>query len=606
MYFFVFPADVPNASSNDPSIKRESFEGEVTKDSVLSELQKSLFRDVVNVSDGFLQRTAYKKKVNASKLDGLLERRVKQFTMEEKQRLEKLKQTSVSKPSTENKETTFAAEEQKVKIEGSIPETPKTSRTDGVAGLTIQDKDPVVKKLYFNQEEEQSGTNTSGQNNNLDVRLSDSGVTKEHQKSPEPEPKTVSRVAMSELNGNSQSLDPSLNLNVKTDKTVLAGVCPTPENTGTIVENNENNLNIKKPVSLQVNGKDGLVDSQCENLTENVNAKELPSSIGEEIKAILPKEPVKSLTNGDATQECLKEWTNSSNPQGKSDAEKGVANTDPDYLPPQKMLKLENTSQGTVDTSVSSTVSEPSSVASEPNSRPEVPSCNSESMQVEETKPLVSSPIQSAEESSLSSDITENSNSVGEITTVVTQVTTTTTTVSTESCTMLTSSASLASNNGLSTSVSTDCKTSSSTLAMLSTQTMTTVTKVTNSSQEALVTKECKTVVTETRTGTRSGPSGSSVTSMTVSHEYSTRDRVQLLKFSRTKKARSGTALPSYRKFVTKSSKKSIFVLPNDELKKLARRGGIREVPIFNYNAKPALDIWPYPSPRPTFGITWR
>jgi nucleosome-remodeling factor subunit BPTF len=78
------------------------------------------------------------------------------------------------------------------------------------------------------------------------------------------------------------------------------------------------------------------------------------------------------------------------------------------------------------------------------------------------------------------------------------------------------------------------------------------------------------------------------------------------MKFSRPKKTRSGTALPSYRKFVTKSSKKSIFVLPNDDLKKLARKGGIREVPYFNYNAKPALDIWPYPSPRPTFGITWR
>lgn len=533
-----------------------------------------------------------------------MERRVKQFTLEEKQRLEKLKQTGVSKPSTETKESTFAADEQKVKIEESIPETPKTSRTDGVAGLTIQEKDHVVKKLYFNQEEEQAGTNASGQNNNLDVRLSDS-VTKEHQKSPEPELKTVSRVAMSELNGNSQSLDPSLNLNAKPDKTVLEGVCPTPVNTGTIIENNENNLSVKKTIPLQVNGKDGLVDSQCENLTENVNAKELTGSLGEEIKAIPPKEPVKSLTNGDATQDCLKEWTNILNPQVKSDGDKGVTNSDSDYLPPQKMSKLENTSQGTVQTSLSSTVPEPS-VPSEPNSRPEVPSCYSkmEPMQVEE---VVSSPVQSAEESSLSSDITENSSSVGEMTTVVTQVTTTTTTVSTKSCTMLTSSASLASNNGISTSVSADCKTEScNTVSTLSTQTTTTVTKVTNSSQEALVTKERKTVVTATRTGTTSGPSGSSVTSMTVSHEYSTRDRVRLQKFSRTKKARSGTALPSYRKFVTKSSKKSIFVLPNDELKKLARRGGIREVPIFNYNAKPALDIWPYPSPRPTFGITWR
>ncbi|KAK7939046.1 hypothetical protein WMY93_002372 [Mugilogobius chulae] len=91
-----------------------------------------------------------------------------------------------------------------------------------------------------------------------------------------------------------------------------------------------------------------------------------------------------------------------------------------------------------------------------------------------------------------------------------------------------------------------------------------------------------------------------------ISKEYSTRERVSLQKFSKGKKLRSGTALPSYRKFVTKSSKKSIFVLPNDDLKRLARRGGFREVPIFNYNAKPALDIWPYPSPRPTYGMTWR
>ncbi|XP_065108949.1 nucleosome-remodeling factor subunit BPTF isoform X5 [Paramisgurnus dabryanus] len=595
-------ADITNASSNDSPFKGESFESEVTKDSSESDLQKSLFSDVVNVSDGFLQRTAYKKKVKASKLDGLLERRVKQFTLEEKERLEKLKQT-VSKPLTEKEEKTFAAQDQKVKLEESIPETPKTSKTDALAGPAIHEKDPVVKKLYFNQDEEQSGTNTSGQNNNLDVRLSDS-APKDCQKSAEPEPKTASRVAMSELNGNSLSLDPSLNLNAKPDKMFLEGVCPTPESTETVSENNENNLDVKKTTPPQVNGKDGLVDSQCENLTENINAKELTSSLGEEIKAISPKEPVKSLTNGDATQECLKEWTNSSIPQVKSDE---VTNSDADYLPPQKVSKLENVSQETVDTSVSSSVPEPSSAASEPNLKPEVPSLNSkvEPMQVEEVKPLVSSPVQSAEESSLSSDITENSSSLGEMTTVITQFTTTTTTVSTESCTVMSSG--LASNNGISTSLPTDSKlASSSTVSTLSTTSTTTVTKVTNSSEEALVTKECKTVVTETRTGTKTGPCGSSVTSMTVSQAYSTKDRVQLLKFSRTKKARSGTALPSYRKFVTKSSKKSIFVLPNDELKKLARRGGIREVPIFNYNAKPAVDIWPYPSPRPTFGITWR
>ncbi|XP_016124896.1 nucleosome-remodeling factor subunit BPTF-like isoform X6 [Sinocyclocheilus grahami] len=599
-------ANITNASSDDCPLKGEPSDSDVAKDSALNQPQQSFWHDVVNVSEGFLLRTAYKKR-KASKLDGLLERRVKQFTIEEKQRLEKLKQTTSSKPLTEkvmeNKETTIAAEDQKVKIEGTISETPKSRQADGVACLAIQEKDSVVKKLEFNQEDEQAKTNTSGQKNILDVRLNDSSdvAPKEHQqKLPEPEPKTGNRVAMSELNGNSQSLDQSLN--VKPDKTVTETTCP-PEDSERkdIIENNENDLDVKRTVPVQVNGKDGL-DTECKNLTD------LTNTVGEEIKAISPKETVKSLMNGDATQECLKEWTNSALPQENSDEEKGVTKLDPDYPPPEKVAKLENNIEGSVDSSVSSSVPEPSSVASEPNTKSEVPSHSSkvEPMQVEEAKPPVPSPVPSAEESSLSSDLTENSSSVNETTTVISQVTTTTTTVSTESRMVLTSRDSLASNNGISTSAPADSKVeSTSSVATLSTTT--TVTKVMNSSnQEATLTKECKTTVTKTLTDTMSSPSGSTVKSMTVSQEYSTRDRVQLLKFSRTKKARSGTALPSYRKFVTKSSKKSIFVLPNDELKKLAKRGGIREVPIFNYNAKPALDIWPYPSPRPTFGITWR
>uniref|UniRef100_A0A8C1AT00 Bromodomain PHD finger transcription factor n=1 Tax=Cyprinus carpio carpio TaxID=630221 RepID=A0A8C1AT00_CYPCA len=582
---------------------------EVIKDSALNQPQQSFWHDVVNVSDGFLLRTAYKK-MKTSKLDGLLERRVKQFTIEEKQRHEKLKQATNSKPLTEktmeNKETTFAAEDQKVKIEGTISETPKSRQTEGVACLAIQEKDNVVKKLDFNQEDEQVKTNISGQKNILDVRLSDS--CEHQQKSPEPEPKTTSRVAMSELNGNSQSLDQSLN--AKPDKTVTEATCP-PEDSERkdVIENNENDLDVKRTVPVQVNGKDGLVDTECKNLTDNVNTKELTNTVGEEIKAISPKEPVKSLMNGDATQECLKEWTNSTLPQVNSDEEKGVTKLDPDCPPPQKLAKLENNIEGPVDSSVGSSVPKPSSVASEPNARSEVPShsLKVEPMQVEEAKPPVPSPVPSAEESSLSSDLTENSSGVSETMTVITQVTTTTTTVSTESRMVLTSRDSLASNNRISTSVPADSKVeATSSVSTLSTKATTTVTKVMNSSQEATLTKECKTTVTKTLTDTMSSPSGSIVKSMTVSQEYSTRDRVRLLKFSCTKKTRSGTALPSYRKFVTKSSKKSIFVLPNDELKKLARRGGIREVPIFNYNAKPALDIWPYPSPRPTFGITWR
>ncbi|KAF3846892.1 hypothetical protein F7725_003970 [Dissostichus mawsoni] len=80
-----------------------------------------------------------------------------------------------------------------------------------------------------------------------------------------------------------------------------------------------------------------------------------------------------------------------------------------------------------------------------------------------------------------------------------------------------------------------------------------------------------KTKLQDTKTSTSS--------SMTISKEYSTKDRVSLLRFYKSRKARSGTALPSYRKFVTKSSKKSIFILPNDDLKRMARRAGIREVP---------------------------
>uniref|UniRef100_A0A9J7ZBD8 Bromodomain PHD finger transcription factor n=1 Tax=Cyprinus carpio carpio TaxID=630221 RepID=A0A9J7ZBD8_CYPCA len=602
-------SNITNASSGDSPLKGEPSDSEVIKDSALNQPQQSFWHDVVNVSDGFLLRTAYKK-MKTSKLDGLLERRVKQFTIEEKQRHEKLKQATNSKPLTEktmeNKETTFAAEDQKVKIEGTISETPKSRQTEGVACLAIQEKDNVVKKLDFNQEDEQVKTNISGQKNILDVRLSDS--CEHQQKSPEPEPKTTSRVAMSELNGNSQSLDQSLN--AKPDKTVTEATCP-PEDSERkdVIENNENDLDVKRTVPVQVNGKDGLVDTECKNLTDNVNTKELTNTVGEEIKAISPKEPVKSLMNGDATQECLKEWTNSTLPQVNSDEEKGVTKLDPDCPPPQKLAKLENNIEGPVDSSVGSSVPKPSSVASEPNARSEVPShsLKVEPMQVEEAKPPVPSPVPSAEESSLSSDLTENSSGVSETMTVITQVTTTTTTVSTESRMVLTSRDSLASNNRISTSVPADSKVeATSSVSTLSTKATTTVTKVMNSSQEATLTKECKTTVTKTLTDTMSSPSGSIVKSMTVSQEYSTRDRVRLLKFSCTKKTRSGTALPSYRKFVTKSSKKSIFVLPNDELKKLARRGGIREVPIFNYNAKPALDIWPYPSPRPTFGITWR
>ncbi|XP_073435899.1 nucleosome-remodeling factor subunit BPTF isoform X3 [Dendrobates tinctorius] len=205
-----------------------------------------------------------------------------------------------------------------------------------------------------------------------------------------------------------------------------------------------------------------------------------------------------------------------------------------------------------------------------------------------------------AEESSLSNDsIQQNGlpsdtvNGETNAQTVVTKVTTTTTTMSTSRTVVEVSSKS-------------PMQEVSSEKTCVSSTTTTTVTKITSPSDQGFlsVSERIRTTLTSSDSG--STPAGTVSSLMTISKEYTTKDRVRLSKFSKPKKSRSGTALPSYRKFVTKSNKKSIFVLPLDDLKKLSRRGGIREVPFFSYNAKPVHDIWPYPSPRPTFGITWR
>ncbi|XP_072339821.1 nucleosome-remodeling factor subunit BPTF isoform X9 [Scyliorhinus torazame] len=230
-------------------------------------------------------------------------------------------------------------------------------------------------------------------------------------------------------------------------------------------------------------------------------------------------------------------------------------------------------------------------------------------------KKATSPPLISVADSTLSKSFSEQNgiqseSEVGDINgdhevKTITKMTTTTTTISTESKTVVsvTEASSLQSNTPSVVSCIKNCAVSSTTT------TTTTFTKVTSpkldSTVDAMTVTE-KTVVTTTVTDCVATPGGMSTTTMTVSKEYSTKDKVKLMRFCRPKKTRSGTALPSYRKFITKSSKKSIFVLPNDDLRKLARRSGIREVPGFNYNAKPALDIWPYPSPRPTFGIAWR
>ncbi|KFQ63866.1 Nucleosome-remodeling factor subunit BPTF, partial [Pelecanus crispus] len=381
--------------------------------------------------------------------------------------------------------------------------------------------------------------------------------------------------------------------------------------------------------AFQMNGKDNdikvlsnddcLVKGACETKAggdiepkvNNIN-KAIPEH---EIKPL--KEPsVKPFMNGDIMIEDTKDKNNvdpNSCLQSSPEFESGESLQPPDEIP-KYVQKTEEKQLSPERSAFVGTASTPTHTVCKENNL----SSEAESMETEviEDKKVAPSPVTSCEESSLSSDFAdqngvqaykmESINGESKTKTVITEVTTTTSTVSTESKTVFKVAETVASNDAKTTVVS-----STENCAISTVTTTTTVTKLTTPATDSnvdviSVQEHSKTVVTTTVTDSLTTPEGTLVTSMTVSKEYSTKDKVKLMKFARPKKTRSGTALPSYRKFVTKSSKKSIFVLPNDDLKKLARKGGIREVPYFNYNAKPALDIWPYPSPRPTFGITWR
>ncbi|XP_013358642.1 PREDICTED: nucleosome-remodeling factor subunit BPTF isoform X4 [Chinchilla lanigera] len=413
---------------------------------------------------------------------------------------------------------------------------------------------------------------------------------------------------VTETNGRKPSLQQKL------ERPVNKCIDPVSLKNITDKKNNENRPDKKgqKASSFQINGKDNkpkvylkseclkeipeskVVSGNVEPKVNNIN-KIIPEN---EIKSLSVKESaVKPFINGDIIMEDFNEKNNSVTNScllSSSDAE-GNYQASLKALPSAK--ESDNKQRST-----------PLSPCSESSSFHQA-----EEMEVDtaEVKKATLSPVTSGEESNLSSDFVdenglptnknENINGESKRRTVITEVTTMTSTVATESKTVI----KVAKGDKQTVVSSTEnCATSTVT-------TTTTVTKLSTpsagSSVDIISVKEqSRTVVTTTVTDALTTAGGTLVSSMTVSKEYSTRDRVKLMKFSRPKKTRSGTALPSYRKFITKSSKKSIFVLPNDDLKKLARKGGIREVPYFNYNAKPALDIWPYPSPRPTFGITWR
>ncbi|KAL8163588.1 UNVERIFIED_CONTAM: hypothetical protein K2H54_031045, partial [Gekko kuhli] len=384
----------------------------------------------------------------------------------------------------------------------------------------------------------------------------------------------------------------------------------------------------EKPTAFQINGKDTefkvLSNDQClkrESVAQREsNIDSIVNNINKSnplMKPFSSNLPVKPFMNGDIAMEDTDERNN-------LDTELCAPNAmDLDGDSVENVLPQDNASQFTQN--VGKKQHSPERFNPVDNTpMPALQSCTensiyneTESTEIEPpcVKKAALSPVISGEESSLSNDFAdqnglqtyskaENTNAVKAVLTEVT----TTSTVSTESKTIYKVSQLTATKDDKESMVSSSENCSISTIT---TTTTTTVTKLTsppadNDADTISVKEHSKTVVTTTVMDSLTIPGGTLVTSMTVSKEYSTRDKVKLMKFSRPKKARSGTALPSYRKFVTKSSKKSIFVLPNDDLKKLARKGGIREVPCFNYTAKPALDIWPYPSPRPTFGITWR
>uniref|UniRef100_A0AAQ5XRQ1 Bromodomain PHD finger transcription factor n=1 Tax=Amphiprion ocellaris TaxID=80972 RepID=A0AAQ5XRQ1_AMPOC len=702
------PTDSPSDEEQRSSIQEDkaSLKEEPTED-----LQRPFNYDVVDVSKGFLTRIAYKKKVKSSKLDSLLERRVKQHIIEERQRPQvsasipqsptrvsstsspalstPVRPRSPLKPHTLAQTQLTLGNAVKVEEKSSTAETPgpgevrgqETERPSQSEVSTTADKivthlpSPVSDSTPKDScstgtgEESDSPQNqTTSMPQELEENLperttgpkqtSSDSLLQEGVKLPDVQETTAggihssleqqtayvaSDVTKAASIENTGPEVPSLKLDtVKTfssvfDQNSSQNTSPsklTQQNTGTIssvhsgTEENGMGPNMQgtghgraigdstpEPDSPlpQVNGNDGL---RSESILSNsvmsssngvLTNKPQPNvnSIGKVEQGLVVSlkdgTQQKPLVNGDLASINDHTEVREKEPSPVSRVEDKITLFDQEYKPPLKITRLENN----IDTQHNST-SPFQSVEIKPSSGVKIIR-------------MAPSPIPSAEESSLSDDFAEensNSGTTEPLKTIVTQVTTTSTTTTTVVSTEMRIAKGPSKTSGDLT-LSALSTTESSAVSTLTTMTKTTVTKICSSgldgqseeSQSEITTQEQKTTLSASISESTADSSGkASVSSITVSQEdsLSTKGRVRLLKFSRTKKMRSDTALPSYRKFVTKSSRKSIFVLPHDDLKVLARRGGFREVPVFSYNAKPALDIWPYPSPRPTFGITWR
>lgn len=633
------------------SIKEESAE----------ESSRPFNYDVVDVSKGFLTRIAYKKKVKTSKLDSLLERRVKQHIIEESQRprvsasdsLTPAPASSTSTPALDTPvrprsplrphaltqkqltfgdavkaaETTATPESGGRESRSELSETPDENVTplpplpSPTLGSTPKDSSsstgtgehsasPQTTSMPQGLEADLVERTMGPKETNSDSSGEEGGgvpdlqqtakVSSDESKAAHVENTWLKldpmRTSTGVLDQKSSQNTPPSKLTQQNPETLSSAHSGTEKNGTGPQEDSEGigkgkseSVRTPKPVSPlpQVNGNDGLgsesilrnsvVSANNGVLTNNTQHKMNSVENVEEQGQVVPQQ--KPLVNGDVAR-LIDVGVKETSPECEK------TRPDQDFEPPVKVIRLENPVENTqgvrqLNSSFKSTETKPSPVVKIIRMAP--------------------SPIPSAEESSLSDDFTEensNSGTVDPLRTITTQVTTTSTTTTTV----------------VSTETRTDSPgetrtTESNAVSTLTTMTKTTVTKICSSdsrsdgSQSEIITQEEKLAASVSRS--TSDSKGGTVAQSREDYT-STKSRVRLLKFSRTKKTRSDTALPSYRKFVTKSNRKSIFVLPHDDLKVLGRRGGFREVPIFSYNAKPALDIWPYPSPRPTFGITWR
>ncbi|CAN8007605.1 unnamed protein product, partial [Ixodes pacificus] len=113
--------------------------------------------------------------------------------------------------------------------------------------------------------------------------------------------------------------------------------------------------------------------------------------------------------------------------------------------------------------------------------------------------------------------------------------------------------------------------------------------------------------VTTATSVTKSTTAGDTKTTVT---KTVTSNKVYLGKITKvTKKVKKNKGtLPPFCRFQTFVSKqRSIMVLPQHELRKMARRGSLREATGFSYTAKVNPQSWPYGvSPRPCFKTAWR